>query len=285
MLEPEALIRRNQELVDRYGPWSWRHELAPGIYTREPADADLETVRVALVNRMVQVVGDMCAKPWSKLRVVDLACLEGHHAIAMARKGANSLGIEGREGHVEKARLLKEVFGLDNVEFVVDDVRNFGVKKYGQFDAVVCSGIFYHLDLPDVFDFLYNMSQACTRCLVLDTHVTFRPDTRYEYRGRTYHGSFYQEHNLASTAEQRIATAWASLDNLKSFWPTRSSLLNALRDVGFTSVYEPLSMFVPRPADRIIFIALKGETAESPYPGEPWPENPQPMPASGPQNS
>ena len=67
--------------------------------------------------------------------------------------------MEGREANVAKAQFVKEALGLNRLKFVHDDVRNLGREKYGIFDIVICSGILYHLDSPDVFHFVKRIAR------------------------------------------------------------------------------------------------------------------------------
>ncbi|MBI3796935.1 MAG: methyltransferase domain-containing protein, partial [Deltaproteobacteria bacterium] len=93
---------------------------------------------------------DFLHQPLHNLRVLDLGCLEGMYALEFAQHGAQVLGIEGRLANIEKARFAKRVLGFSNCDFVQDDVRNLSLAKYGDFDVVLCCGILYHLDAPDV---------------------------------------------------------------------------------------------------------------------------------------
>src|SRR6185312_10010629 len=104
--------------------------------------------------------------------ILDLACLEGQYALEFARQGAQSVGIEGRAENLEKARFAQRALQLDNVELHQDDVRNLSVAKYGHFDVVLCLGILYHLDAPDVFDFVERIASVCTGFAIFDTYIS-----------------------------------------------------------------------------------------------------------------
>ena len=52
-----------------------------------------------------------------------------------------------------------------------EDVRDAFVVAHGRFDVVLCLGILYHLDQPDVFRFLARLGELCDGLLILDTHV------------------------------------------------------------------------------------------------------------------
>ena len=77
------------------------------------------------------------------MRVLDLACLEGMTAIEFAKRGATTVGVEIRDHHLDKARMVADALGLDKSSFSTDDIRNVTPDKYGTFDIVICSGILY----------------------------------------------------------------------------------------------------------------------------------------------
>jgi len=253
----DELRRRKQQVVVAHGEWTAHNiHLAGDFYTI----TDRLTADDVKLRRIVQVVADLAAKPLRELRVLDLACLEGLYAVEFARHGAAVVGIEGRRRNIEKARFAKSALSLDNLELVLDDVRNLRQETYGAFDVVLCLGILYHLDAPDVFAFVEQLADVCRGLAVLDTHVAPRSETTRVYRGRWYCGALFREHAADATLEEKEAVSWASLDNPESFWPTRPSLYNLLSHAGFTSAYE---CHVPeeaeKPSDRVTFVAVKGE--------------------------
>lgn len=195
--------------------------------------------------------------------MLDLACLEGLYGIELARHGAEVVGIEGREANIEKARFAKDVLALDNLTFVQDDVRNLCAEKYGHFDVVLCLGILYHLDAPDVFHFVEKMAEVCRRLAVIDTHVGITPNRSFIYNSKEYSGWAFLEHRPGLSQEEKLKDAWASLDNDYSLWLTRPALFNLLTDSGFTSVYACHSPAVPGQwTDRDTLAAIKGQRPE-----------------------
>ena len=52
------------------------------------------------------------------------------------------MGVEIREASIEKARFVKDVLALDNLELAQDDVRSLTAEKYGIFDVVLCLASF-----------------------------------------------------------------------------------------------------------------------------------------------
>ena len=256
----EEILRQKQAVVERFGEWTSHNiQLGADLYTI----GEKKTGNEVRLRQIVQIVSDIAGKPFNELRILDLACLEGLFATEFARYGAEVVAIEGREVNIEKARFVKNVLSLDNLKLVQDDVRNLSKEKYGSFDVVLCLGILYHLDAPDIFSLLERISEVCRKVTLIDTHVSQRSKKSYTYKGKEYWGSSYKEHDPKSTLERRGQRLWASLDNLTSFWPTRPSLYNLISHVGFTSAYE---CHIPegsrKPLDRITVVAVKGHRRE-----------------------
>jgi SAM-dependent methyltransferase len=213
------------------------------------------------LRRVAQIVADVLGGDLEGARVLDLACLEGMYALELARRGANVVAIEGREANLAKARFSARVLGLD-VDFRLGDVRHLSRAEHGEFDVVLCLGILYHLDVPDVFELVERAAEVCGRALVADTHVAPTVRGRETYRGETYGGHRLVEHDAASTAEERLQAVWSSLDNVTSFALTRPSLERLLARCGFTSVYECHVPAEPaKQVDRVTLLALKGDPA------------------------
>lgn len=252
----ELIEDKKRKIVESFGPWSAHNiRLEGDVYTigKEVAGDEIK------LRRILQSVSDIARRPLKDLRILDLACLEGLYAVEFARHGANVVGIEVREANIEKARFAKEVLALESLEFVQDDVRNLSKEKYGVFDVVLCLGILYHLDVPDVFSFLERIADVCQDFALIDTHVGV-PERSYLHKGRRYWGSAYQEHDLDAPPAIKAKQLWASIDNPVSFWLSRASLLNALSHVGFTSIYECQMPPEPdKPADRVTLLAVKGQ--------------------------
>jgi 2-polyprenyl-3-methyl-5-hydroxy-6-metoxy-1,4-benzoquinol methylase len=251
-----SIDNRKQEIVDRYGDWTAHNiHLGGDVYTISNNIRGDEL----LARRVLQIVSDVLNRPLNEIRVLDLACLEGLYAVEFARHGARVVGIEIRESHIQKARFAKEVLELENLVLEQDDVRNLSAEKYGLFEAVLCLGILYHLDAPDVFEFVERMGQVCRGCLVIDTHISTTNEVSHIFRDKVYAGKLYREHGATDTPEEKAKRPWASIDNPGSFWLTRSSLYNLLAHAGFTSVYECHNPPFRHTSDRVTLLAIKGK--------------------------
>lgn len=260
----EELERALEEMKRRYGEWSYDIPLPFGVWTR----GNLQRPHTRL-KRIVQVLRDLCGKPFAECRFLDLGCLEGLFSIELATQGAAAVGVEIREANVQKAIFAKEALGLDRLEFRQDDVRNVSLESYGEFDGIVASGILYHLAAWDAVNLVRRMYAMVRRVVVIDTHVALAPAECHVDGNRRYWGVVYREHADNATADEKAGLVWASADNPTSFWFTRPSLVNLLGEVGFSSVYEcfvPAHLNFGQPGlehrDRCTLVAIKGETCE-----------------------
>jgi SAM-dependent methyltransferase len=279
-MQRQVIVDKKETLVRQFGPWTAHNiHLGDGIYTiDENAPGQVEVLR-----RLIQIIQDIAHRPLRDLRVLDLACLEGLYGTELALQGARVVGIEGRHTNIEKARFVKETLSLTNLELIQDDVRRISTEKYGQFDVVLCAGILYHLDVPDVFRFVERIFEVSTDLAIFETHIAGAVKEVHVYKNRRYSGSPYAEHDPDSSREEKEKLLWASLDNPRSFWFTKPSLLNFLSHTGFTSVYECHNPSTVHDfADRVTLVAVKG-TRKSLLCSPPlnlrmeedWPEKPQ----------
>ena len=172
--------------------------------------------------------------------IVDLGCLEGGYTVEFARAGFEATGMEAREQNVERCDFVASQLALPNLHFVRDDVRNLG--NYAPFDAIFCSGLLYHLDRPATY--LRLLAQQANHLLILQTHYALPDSTPghfslselTEHDG--YEGRWYGE--FPEHADQRYieALSWSAYGNPRSFWLERRHLIQAIRDAGFSTVYE-----------------------------------------------
>lgn len=234
-MDAAAIESEMEGVVAEYGPWTAHNiHLGEGVYTIVPG---IEGDNELRLQRIVQIVFDVSPKPIAELRVLDLGCLEGLFAVEFARHGAEVVGLEGREANIAKARFAKDALALDNLELVQDDIRNLSRAKYGEFDVVLCLGVLYHFDAPEVFEVLEHVAEVCRGLAIVETHISTIRRAKFTHAGRTYWGSTLDEPtSSASEVDRRLL--WAALGNPRSVLLTHTSLCNALVHSGFTTVFE-----------------------------------------------
>jgi 2-polyprenyl-3-methyl-5-hydroxy-6-metoxy-1,4-benzoquinol methylase len=235
-LDAEAVKREQAEIIARYGKWTAHNiHLVDDAYTIQNGLTGDEF----RLRRVMQIIDDMVgSRRLQDMRVLDLACLEGMYSVELARRGATVVAIEGREANIAKAAFAKRVLRLDKLELIQDDVRNLSREQHGQFDIVLCLGILYHLDSPEIFTFMERLAEVCTGFVIIATHTSVTRLEVQTYQGHEYWGSWTQEHAPDSTPEERRQALWASLDNRRSFVLTKASLYNSLVRVGFTTAFQ-----------------------------------------------
>jgi SAM-dependent methyltransferase len=254
-MDTADIARRKRDIEARFGTWTAHNiRLPDGTFTIGPGLVGGSELRL---RQIVQMVGDVSPVPLERLRVLDLGALEGLFALEFARRGATVVAIEGREANLEKIRFARDVLGLERLDLRLEDVRGLNAAEHGEFDLVLCLGLLYHLDAPDVFVLLERMRDVCGWATVIETRVHRYPRERRDYHGRAYRGVVGVEPPAGTPALSRRAL-WSSIGNAESFELTRASLDNALSDAGYSSVLECHVPPYPTEEPRGTFIAFCG---------------------------
>jgi predicted RNA methylase len=250
-------------LIAEHGEFNaYNFKLGDDVYTRgDPAT----TYADARVLTMVQLAADLVRRPFEDMRVLDLGSLEGLFGLEFAARGATVVGIEGRPANVARAQFVTNHLGLaDRVDWQLGDARDLRVDQHGRFDVVMCLGLLYHLDGPDLLPFLQRMAECCSGITIIDTHVSVTPADTITSDKQTYHGRWYAEHDVQTSISDRLKATRSSLDNERSFWLTVPSLVNGLKDVGFTTVVQlPPVPELAGVRDRVQLIAVAGEVVRA----------------------
>ena len=250
-----------KEVRRAHGEWTYDFLLPGGLWTR-----GVEGIPHTRLRRIAQVVHDLGSKPLSQSRILDLGCLEGLFSLEFASQGAEVVAVEVRDANIEKARFCAQSLGLeDRVTFLQEDVRNVTAEQVGSVDAVICSGLLYHLPAADSIALLRRMRDWTSRLVVVDTVISLDAVDSVEVGDRSYWGRFRREHGPGDAQERKAARLLSSWENEVSFRFTRPSLVNALSHAGFSSAYEcfePTHLNFGKPGfepDRCTLVAVKGE--------------------------
>jgi len=158
--------------------------------------------------------------------VLELGSLEGGHTFGLARRPhvRRVLGVEGRESNIHKAQFVQQLLNVDNVEFINANLEKANLASWGQFDAVFCVGLLYHL--PNPWDLVEQMARV-SKNLFIWTH--YADSARADQTVKNgYRGILYREHGMADSLSGMSA---------KSFWPTFDALTGMLNRYGFTTIH------------------------------------------------
>ncbi len=82
--------------------------------------------------------------------------------------------------HVDQAELVFEVKEVENdrYDFVLGDIFETDLRRYGPFDVVLCLGLMYHVSKH--VNLLEKISEANTDVLVVDTTLSKAPGSVLE---------------------------------------------------------------------------------------------------------
>jgi len=132
--------------------------------------------------------------------------------------------------NVKRATFVQRLLEIENVEFLVANLESIDLGSLGDFDAVFCAGLLYHL--PEPWKLLERIRRVSPN-LFLSTHyaaeasadpsATKRADTTIN----GLRGYVYSEGGFVDPLSGLSPT---------SFWPTLASLRDMLRASGFARV-------------------------------------------------
>lgn len=213
-----------QAQFEQAGPWItrfWVDGVPCGGSKYDPSNDD----RIAMFEAKT---GPLAGK-----RILELGPLEGGHTLKLARRGASVVAIEGHEASYQRCLFVKDFFNLQNVEFILGDLRTFELRALGPFDYIYNIGVLYHFDEP--WKLLMALRGAAPS-MFLSTHCS-RPevnDAEIQLHGIRLTGSWWQE----GGADEPLSGLQP-----RSFWPARKSLERMLRLCGWSRIdwieYKP----------------------------------------------
>jgi hypothetical protein len=155
--------------------------------------------------------------------VLELGSLEGGQSFELAHMaGRHIVAVEGRRENVERARFAQRCLGVDNVRFVCANLEITPLNSFGRFDAVLCSGLLYHLPRPATL--IDSLISVAPRAYIW-THYALPERVEDELDGMP--GRWYSELGRSDPLSGMSD---------RSFWPTLPALVDRLRHAGFDSV-------------------------------------------------
>ena len=220
--------------------WFYHFDLPGGQITEIYIPEDVHTLHEVRREMIDGYLTNRYGDSWSERACLDLACHEGYFASDLARKGFGSvLGIDVRQENIERARMIKEVYGLTNLELAEHDVFDSAVTHYGTYDVVLMLGLLYHVENPVG---LLRIARAHTRDVcIIETQVA--PNVS----GVTDWGSYRFTKPIVGSFAIVDEASEVARDNREansvavSLFPSVEGLLFLMGAVGFsaTQILEP----------------------------------------------
>ena len=193
MLSRDQLLQARDGIIEEHGPWTAHNiDLGHDVHTI-PNENFWQKHRAEFYIQLAEIALGSSVEGKSML---DIGSLEGGMTVEFARHGAQATGLEIRPEHLAKANFSKEALGLQNLNFVQGDMLKMGEALGDQsFDIVLCAGVLYHVDAPDLLPYLTEISSRCKGVALIDTHISL--DYKEVYKAAAdldVYGSSYVEH-------------------------------------------------------------------------------------------
>jgi SAM-dependent methyltransferase len=156
-------------------------------------------------------------------RVLDLGCNAGYWSLLALQTGCDHLAaIDGRQMHIDQARLVFEVNEIDprRYELVQGNIFDIDLRQLGSFDIVFCLGLMYHVSKPVTL--IEKISRVNSDLLIIDTSLAGLPGSLLHYK------------------REILEDPRSGVDYDLVSYPTRRAVIDIVRPFGY-------SVVVPKP--------------------------------------
>jgi SAM-dependent methyltransferase len=157
----------------------------------------------------------LCGGSLQGRRVLDLGCNAGFWSLAAIEAGADFvLGLDGRQMHVDQARLVFEAKGVDPSRYRFELADVFAAElDEPPFDVVLCLGLLYHVSKP--FELMERIERWGSDLVVIDTALS------------TARGPYFR------FAAQDLDEPRSAVDRAVALHPTSEAVARLAQEFGF----------------------------------------------------
>ena len=221
-----------QNIIDIFqGEWSSTMPQGSGLKSEPGTAALFEDDRIVWAN---SALGGFAGKD-----LLELGPLECGHSYMMQNFGAKSItAIESNQRAFMKCLGIKEIFNLDRVHIQLGDFVPFLNETEKRFDAVVVSGVLYHM--TDPISVLSKIARVSDN-LFFWTHYLIeefgaKNSQIFEIPHSFDLGSFT---GIGAKRYYRQSLEWRGFcggSEPFAVWLTKDTILNHLKSLGFTKI-------------------------------------------------
>ena len=237
-----------EEVAGRVKEYFWHYPFKFGEVFVEADDIHFKGLRGRHYQRYFHMFPPLLSLLGGSLAgrsVLEIGCNAGFWSIQARRAGARSvLGVDFGPRNIEQANFIRDVIGLDALEYRVMNAYEVSKEALGEFDVTFFLGLLYHVDKPiEALERLYAVTREVA---VIDTTVA-RSDVPDGVPMLRLQEDFVHDQN----ASNRIA-----------FVPSKTAVPLLLKHVGFREVFWISNASRDLPLDylteaRMTFIAMK----------------------------
>jgi SAM-dependent methyltransferase len=157
--------------------------------------------------------------------VLELGSLEGGHTFPLAACPTidRVVAVEGRRENMERAEFVRVVLNEVKITFVNANLEIVPLSAFGQFDAIFCSGLLYHL--PEPWKLIRQCGELVNRLFLATRYA--REGEATELIENRYRSQIYNE----GGPDEPLSGLSPS-----SRWLTLASLITMLGDVGYEKI-------------------------------------------------
>src|SRR5262245_6366325 len=173
--------------------WFYRYQLPSGRSTKLYIPDDVAKIHDTRLEMMTAALSPLFKPPSRKLSAIDFASHQGFFSVHLARHCRHVLGLEYQQRHVDAANMIKAVYGIQNVDFVQDNVETMPPGRYEPADIVIMFGLLYNLENP--IGVLRRARELTKQVLLVETQTTIldlegRIDSGHRANTNHMHGFF-----------------------------------------------------------------------------------------------
>jgi tRNA (mo5U34)-methyltransferase len=168
--------------------WFYEFELPDGTRTRTDLPEHWRPVHYTRQRYLLNVIHKYVPDA-AGLTAADFASHEGYFSIELAKHFSFVRGFEIRRESVEAAKLITDVLGLRNVEYVAADLQTMTLDERFCTDFVLVYGLIYHMEDP--IHVLRLASQLSRKHILVETQVF-----PYDVRGRIEDGGYENQRQV-----------------------------------------------------------------------------------------
>lgn len=198
--------------------WWHRIEVAPGIFTPGEKDTITELERIGLPERL------------DGMTVLDIGAAEGFYSFECEKRGAIVTAVDQFSSEKSGFALVRELLG-SKVKHILGSIYTLDPSELGQFDLVLCLGVFYHLRYPLLA--LDNLYTICRNRLIFESQIC---DHWYLKRDGTPAALADFSSELTETPMAQFYPNSELCNDYTNWWvPNQIGLIQMLESSGFAS--------------------------------------------------